>query len=342
MRLILSRKGFDSTSGGCPSPIFRDGSMIALPIPDRSSPVRYEDLAWRGRNLGDVVEALTRGKQRRSFGAHLDPDLRPALRQRPPGWTPLLGQRGAAQIHLRNQGVGAGDLFLFWGVFRPVNDELQWTGPPVHVLWGWLQVGDVVPVDAIRGLRGWSWAAEHPHFAFPENPANTLYVAAPALTIPGAASKGAAGSGSFDRFDAARQLSAAPGARRAGTWKLPACFLPDGRRALTYHSSPSRWRRAKDHVLLDVVSRGQEFVLDTAEYPDVLEWFASLIAGSFAPSPRPSPPLARGRGREFQQPVSGSAARACRGGAVPPPGGPGPPPRADTPAPARRGTARRR
>ena len=41
MRLILSRKGFDSANGGCPSPIFPDGSMLSLPIPSRSAPHRY-------------------------------------------------------------------------------------------------------------------------------------------------------------------------------------------------------------------------------------------------------------------------------------------------------------
>jgi len=33
MKIILSRKGFDSTYGGFPSPIFEDGRMISLPIP---------------------------------------------------------------------------------------------------------------------------------------------------------------------------------------------------------------------------------------------------------------------------------------------------------------------
>ncbi len=86
MRLILSRKGFDSSTGGCPSPIFPDGSMIALPIPDKRSPIRYQDLNWRGRNLGEVVVKLTRGKQRSDYRAHLDPDLREDICPREPGW----------------------------------------------------------------------------------------------------------------------------------------------------------------------------------------------------------------------------------------------------------------
>ena len=40
---------------------------------------------------------------------------------REPGWRPLFGQEGAAETHLANQGVGTGDVFLFFGLFRPVE-----------------------------------------------------------------------------------------------------------------------------------------------------------------------------------------------------------------------------
>ena len=33
MKIILSRKGFDSANGGIVSPIFEDGAMISFPIP---------------------------------------------------------------------------------------------------------------------------------------------------------------------------------------------------------------------------------------------------------------------------------------------------------------------
>jgi hypothetical protein len=45
MKIILSRKGFDSSSGGVPSPIFSDGDMLSLPIPDRASTVKYDEIA---------------------------------------------------------------------------------------------------------------------------------------------------------------------------------------------------------------------------------------------------------------------------------------------------------
>ncbi len=33
MKVVLSRKGFDSANGGIPSPIMPDGTMLSLPIP---------------------------------------------------------------------------------------------------------------------------------------------------------------------------------------------------------------------------------------------------------------------------------------------------------------------
>jgi hypothetical protein len=143
MRLILSRKGFDSASGGCPSPILPDGRICSLPIPDKEASTLFRDLSWDGTDLGTIVSTLTRGRQRADFRCHLDPDLRPDLRATPSGWRPALGQLGASQGHLRNQSVGVGDMFIFWGIFRPVDATWKWAGDPVHLIWGWLQIGEV-------------------------------------------------------------------------------------------------------------------------------------------------------------------------------------------------------
>jgi len=62
MRIILSRKGFDSGSGGCPSPIFPDGSMFAMPIPYEPSPVRYEDLRWQGARTRSIGGETYKGE----------------------------------------------------------------------------------------------------------------------------------------------------------------------------------------------------------------------------------------------------------------------------------------
>lgn len=278
MRLIFSRKGFDSASGGCPSPILPDGSMIALPIPDRLSPIGYDELTWCGRNLGEVVERLTRGRlQRRGLKAHLDPDLRPEHLPRPSGWRPLFGQHAAAQGHLANRGVEVGDLFVFWGSFREVDDALAWSGLPQHVIWGWMRVGAVVKVDAVRGGGGERWIAQtrHPHLAMPADPTNTLYVAAEGLGF----GSDLPGSGVFERFAPSHRLTA-PESSRPSLWSLLRWMLPEGRPALSYHDAPHRWEPCGERVLLQTVGRGQEFVLDTAQYPEAIGWVERLVAGA--------------------------------------------------------------
>ena len=55
MRLVISRKGFDSTAGGCASPILPDGTMVSLPIPDEESGVRYGDISVHGHEVGALV-----------------------------------------------------------------------------------------------------------------------------------------------------------------------------------------------------------------------------------------------------------------------------------------------
>jgi len=273
VRLILSRKGFDSKSGGCPSPIFSDGSLLSLPIPDKRSPVRYRDLNWRGMNLGDLVSTLSRGRQRPDYRAHLDPDLDPELLPRPPGWRPLFGQDGPSQGHLRNQGVGAGDLFVFWGLFRAVDQDLRWVGPPVHHIWGWMQIAGVHGVDAeVRpDFAGWSWAASHPHLAMDADWTNTVYTAVDRLSF-----MGAPGSGRFRTTAPDLVLSATDG-RSPTEWVLPIGFHPGQRVPMTYHPDTSRWSPRGDRVGLRVVDRGQEFVIDLDVYPELLTWLVERI-----------------------------------------------------------------
>lgn len=105
MRLILSRKGFDSSAGGCPSPVLPDGSLCVLPIPDAQSRIRYSEVVFEERRLGKIARDLTGGRIRGGHGAHLDPDLVADAYPRENGWRPLLGQTGSAQGHLRNQGL---------------------------------------------------------------------------------------------------------------------------------------------------------------------------------------------------------------------------------------------
>lgn len=280
MKLILSRKGFDSSAGGVPSPIFPDGRMLALPIPDAASTVRYRDITHDGVSLGELVEPLTRGKVTANDAAHLDPDLIAGMLPRAPGWRPLFGQSGQAQGHLRNHGVGPGDLFLFFGLFRrvePHDSDWRWApdSRPFHALWGWLQVAAMVPVDEARS-GDYAWATYHPHFRRQNDPNNVLYLAAPRLALPGLGET-LPGAGVFPGFSPQRQLTA-PGAERVSQWRLPAWCYPQGDRTpLTYHANRQRWRKHPDHTELTAAARGQEFILECDDYPEALTWAGSLI-----------------------------------------------------------------
>lgn len=276
LKLILSRKGFDSAAGGCPSPILPDGRLLSLPIPDRHSAIRYGDIDF-GDDYGALISQLTRGRLNRGSRAHLDPDLEASHLPRAPGWRPVLGQSGAAQGHLRKQQVGCGDLFLFFGLFRPVEThQRRWRfipgAPPRHIIWGWMQVAEVLSVDG--SARGEPWLAYHPHLQMPEDPNNTLYCASDCLSA--AVASDLPGSGTFRHCRSSLQLTAAD-SPNPSRWLLPPWFSPDGRPPLTYHNQLKRWQPHDQGCILQCAARGQEFILDTAYYPQALAWIDGLI-----------------------------------------------------------------
>lgn len=279
MRIIISRKGFDMGSGGCPSPILPDGRMISLPIPDKCSGLRYQDLNQYGLNYGDLVSQLSRGKQRADYRAHLDPDLSPEALPRESGWKPVFGQMKQAQGHLRNQGVREGDLFLFFGLYQAIKETK--TGlvfdrdqPKLHMLWGWMQIGEVLPIHADT-LERIPWASYHPHFVTPGVTNNTLYIAADKLSLDGKTTA-LPGAGVFPRFEPRLVLTADP-QRAVSHWRLPGWFYSPDRPLISYLSAQRRWQIDGDSVLLDTSGRWQEAVMDADHYPEAESWALQLI-----------------------------------------------------------------
>ncbi|MDA8481770.1 hypothetical protein NNO07_01715 [Pseudomonas resinovorans] len=284
MRIILSRKGFDSSAGGCPSPILPDGRLCSLPIPDPESAICFGDIAFGGINLGDVVSGLSREAGWHHRRAHLDPDLRPDALPRLPGWRPMLGQNGSAQGHLRNEGIAIGDLFLFFGSFRPVEEmgHGDWRfipGQPARqVIWGWLQVGEILRVDDVP-TDAMPWARYHPHFAYGQDASNTLYVATERLCLDGL-SEGVPGAGSFRTLDE-RLVLTAPDSTLQTRWQVPAWFAPSAERSgLSFHRNPKRWTTAGDRCMLNSAYRGQEFVFDTLGEQAPLDWIKALLGAA--------------------------------------------------------------
>ncbi len=292
MRIIFSRKGFDSGTGGVASPIFPSGAVRSLPIPTSSlAPLRrYGEIWCDEHTLGPLVRDLTCGKLGPDDKAHLDPDLdAAAIRSRPADWRPLFGQSGAAERHLRNLGVAEGDVFLFFGWFRRVEqDALSGAyryvhgAPDLHCLFGWLQVAERVPVQS--GAIP-AWAHDHPHWqdyqTSPSATINALYLAPDRLQLPGLALN-LPGGGVFRRYAPQLQLTTPDKSR--SVWSLPKWFYPQGRpSALSYHRSLDRWRICGQTVQLCTVGRGQEFVLNCDHFPETLDWLAELFEAAYGP-----------------------------------------------------------
>lgn len=55
MKLILSRKGFDSGYGGMPSPILPDGRLVPLPIPISHDRYTLADINIPDLDIGQLL-----------------------------------------------------------------------------------------------------------------------------------------------------------------------------------------------------------------------------------------------------------------------------------------------
>jgi|DewCreStandDraft_4_1066084.scaffolds.fasta_scaffold00168_13 hypothetical protein len=264
MRIVFSRKGFDGSAGGCPSPIV-DGRPVSLPIPTSGrSDTRFAELG-----LGGLVEALTRGRTRGVALCHADPDLvRGAF-----------GQTGVAQSHLERSGVREGDLFLFFGLFRRLDPgsrrpRFDPCEKPHHRLFGWLAIGRIARLgaDGSRARAEFPKLARHPHLGPGWDANNTLYLASP-LFRPHPAGRSFPGFGVARRASAGLRLTA-PGAPPS-LWSVPNWLSPlAGGVGMSYHGASGRWLPGRCRV----VSRGQEFVADIGERADARAWLAAILA----------------------------------------------------------------
>lgn len=303
MKIILSRKGFDGSNGGIPSPIFGDGGLYSLPIPlERATTCRYEDILWNRSNLRELISSLRRRKKTQLEDApHLDPDLvRGSLVNRHCEWRPIFGQSGGAETLLQNQGVGDPidsknrPLFLFFGWYREVTKTSNGysyvkNAPNIHAIFGWLQVEQRIiltgPTDRKRVAHEKPWAADHPHVACGcyDHVANAIYVAPTRddHLILGGRDTGLPAAGMFGRFaPEIHRLTQEGKSRRC--WILPAWFYRGGAPKLGMNRESWRWTEIPDdreHVELQSVNIGQEFVFESKDHDEakVFEWVERIV-----------------------------------------------------------------
>jgi hypothetical protein len=279
MKVILSRKGFDSENGAYPSPILPNGQMISVPIPDQNmDDIKYSDVKTGELTCYDLMKCLNpkikSGNKRLEIDedtkCHLDPDIYRKAIGREPNWKPLFGQVDAAQGHLRKQKVSEDDLFLFFGWFRKTryddgNDGKLVFDPierDLHTIFGYLQIGEITKVD--HEFDAPKWMKYHPHTKerYRNNKTNTIYIARDDLSwneaIPGAG-----------RFMFNDKLILTKKGLSRSKWDLPDCFKEA---EISYHKHS--W---KDGYFKSA-DKGQEFVIKDNDR--IEEWAMNKIEGS--------------------------------------------------------------
>jgi hypothetical protein len=266
MKIILSRKGFDSSYGGCASPILEDGTLISMPIPESSS-LKFSDIKYNNLTYDEIWKQLNPKAYKENACCHLDPDIRSGLRiNEVSDWIPAFGQTGAAQSHLENNCVTKGDIFLFFGWFKHTeikNGVLKYKkgARDLQVIYGYLQIGDILKNNAIEKLY---W---HPHSNRSREKNNTIYLPTDKLVINGKNTE-RSGCGVLNYSE---DLVLTKSGCSRSKWKL----LPwMSKTTITYHTGHSLGVDLENDCFQSA-AKGQEFVV--YENDEVIEWAKKLI-----------------------------------------------------------------
>lgn len=262
MKIIFSRKGFDSTAGGFASPIFPDGTLFSIPIPSSEDNNYYSELSFQydGDSIQSILNEITGGRiknnrqlscdfSKKQQRCHYDPMLISHADRF------VLGQAANAESHLQNQSVGSDDIFVFYGWFRQVEKiEGCWQYSPIardiQLIWSWMKIGDTVDVrtqaQREKAKIIYPFLHLHPHVAdSPDAPnpnANRVYISKEGGLLP---------------YLSSRCLTDCIDYQGRSTWRLPACFNQP--KAFTFLNN---FVLNDDNVIISFRGYGQEFVLD--------------------------------------------------------------------------------
>ena len=266
MKLILSRKGFDSSSGGLANPIMPDGTLLSLPIPDDKDKIPFSSLKWGGMSYLDIIQSLRpKAKYASTSKCHLDPDIRKEVRNRLPDWQPAFGQIKTSLSHLRNQNVSVGDIFLFYGWFKETeikDGHLQYKkdGLEAHIIYGYMEIGKII--DRKEDVP--DWCMEHPHYEHKydelwKSHKNAIFLPSEKMSIIPSLRGCDVLNYRHDRVLTKEGLS-----RRF--WDLPDFF-----KKVEISYNKNSWQKG----CFRSAGRGQEFVMDTT--PEIINWIKQII-----------------------------------------------------------------
>ena len=264
MKIILSRKGFDSEYGGQPSPILPDGTLLSFPIPSKKEIHKFSDLQYNGKSYYEIITELypnTRIKP--YYTCHLDPDVRKSIIARSENWKPAFGQINSAQGHLNKQNVGVNDIFLFFGWFKQseiINGRYSYKlgSRDLHIIYGYLQISEKFQY----GQEFPEYSKYHPHTQkkFRNVASNCVYMAKDNL--------------SFDEnYKGSSYLNFKPNlvltkeGMSKSKWNLPDFFKD---LSISYHTKDSF-----QEFFFQSAAKGQEFVIDADD--KLIDWTKELI-----------------------------------------------------------------
>ncbi|MCD8203078.1 MAG: hypothetical protein LUD48_05520, partial [Prevotella sp.] len=318
MKIILSRKGFDSANGGIPSPILPDGTLLSLPIPETNENIhtKYTDLFINGVSYSEIIRQLLPArsaaggilKSEKTYisldnaRCHMDPDL--AYRYKPDAsehagcagyvwyadWHPAYGQQGTALKHLIDHNVGPGDIFLFYCWFRRTYikqgevRKIQFVPGRAdetkdrHVIFGYMEVKEVITGN--EAILSYPQYRHHPHAQKGYTDLNALFIPRDKLSFCSQSdSPGTIAGSHVPGYGLLEKYAPARQLTMEGH-HMSEWALPDWMRdaKISYHNNIT-YGWLKGKDCFISARRGQEFVVECDNTKVMQEWVLHLIRG---------------------------------------------------------------
>lgn len=272
MKVILSRKGFEPTHGGIPSPIMPDGTLLLLPKPKENGMICYHDLFFQGNSYYDIAVSLENNLQSTLVHARCDSGcyILPSSHTPPLEWLPAYVHTGPLESHLSNQHICVGDIFLFYGWFRQTEYDEQHKlrfvpdAKEQNIIFSYFQIGAI-----IKDIAFFRQQIKRPLLTFLDNRdvyPNTIYLPTKKLSYnnqqPGCAT-----------LSYSPKLVLTKPGYHYNQWQLPD-FLCAPDVTITYHNNRNNgFLTGKDYFKASPIS--EEFVIHGTY--DLKNWVHSLI-----------------------------------------------------------------
>ena len=176
----------------------------------------------------------------------------------------LFGQASSSQSELRNNQVGPGDLFLFFGWFKNYSES----GRDLHHIFGWLQIDKIIAGNEAIQEYFKNKKKMHPH-AFYKFSNNCLYVGSKKLTL-GNKKTPHKGFGHFKKTH--KDLILTKDQATRSVWQLPKKYFANSDPFL----NRLKWVDKKE-CITHCKGRGQEYILDATNHPKLIGWLHHIF-----------------------------------------------------------------